>query len=41
MCRQRVDELYSTSALAERIDAWLDGVVSAIERPHDDHSVTG
>ena len=28
-------------ALAKRIDAWLDGVVSAIERPHDDHSVAG
>jgi UDP-glucose:tetrahydrobiopterin glucosyltransferase len=27
MCRQRVDELYSTAALAARIDAWLDDVV--------------
>jgi UDP-glucose:tetrahydrobiopterin glucosyltransferase len=41
MCRQRVDELYSTTALAERIDAWLDGVVSASNRPHDDHPVAG
>jgi UDP-glucose:tetrahydrobiopterin glucosyltransferase len=41
MCRQRVDELYSTTALAERIDAWLGGVVGASIRPHDDHPVAG
>lgn len=28
-CRQRVEELYSTAALAERIDAWLDDVIAA------------
>lgn len=28
MCRQRVDERYSTAALAERIDAWLDDVIA-------------
>ena len=32
MCRQRVDERYSTGALAERIDAWLDDVVAAVAR---------
>jgi UDP-glucose:tetrahydrobiopterin glucosyltransferase len=32
MCRQRVDARYSTAALAERIDAWLDDVVTAAER---------
>lgn len=32
MCRQRVDERYSTAALAERIDTWLADVVAAAER---------
>ncbi len=27
MCRQRVDELYSTDALAERVDTWFDDVI--------------
>ncbi len=27
MCRQRVDERYSTGALAERVDAWLDDLI--------------
>jgi UDP-glucose:tetrahydrobiopterin glucosyltransferase len=27
MCRQRVDERYSTDALAERVDAWLDDLI--------------
>jgi UDP-glucose:tetrahydrobiopterin glucosyltransferase len=27
MCRQRVDELYSTDALASRVDRWLDGLI--------------
>jgi UDP-glucose:tetrahydrobiopterin glucosyltransferase len=32
MCRQRVDERYSTAALAERIDTWLADVVAVAER---------
>lgn len=35
MCRQRVDELYSTTALAERIDGWLDGVIAVGSRSSD------
>lgn len=27
MCRQRVEERYSTAALAERVDAWLDDLI--------------
>ena len=27
MCRQRVEELYSTDALAERVDAWFDDLI--------------
>ena len=27
VCRQRVDERYSTGALAERVDAWLDDLI--------------
>lgn len=27
MCRQRVEEQYSTAALAERVDAWLDDLI--------------
>ena len=30
ICRRRVDELYSTDALAERVDAWLDDLVEAV-----------
>jgi UDP-glucose:tetrahydrobiopterin glucosyltransferase len=32
-CRQRVEELYSTGALAARVEAWLDDVVRAGRRP--------
>jgi UDP-glucose:tetrahydrobiopterin glucosyltransferase len=37
MCRQRVDERWSTGALAARVDAWFDDVIRA--RARHEHSM--
>jgi len=35
VCRQRVEENYSTDALAARVDAWFDDLMDAAERRRD------